>query len=551
MVIKSPYPDVPVPKEDVWSFLLGKTAADEEKEIYICGVTSRSYNVSQLRSASIQFGKGLRSQWGLKHGDTIAIFSPNSVDYPAALFGALWAGLTISLANPTYTPEELAFQLKDSGAKALVTQLPLLPKALEAARKIGLPEDRIVLLDDARDPSKKFPHFTELRDTSLLGYSRAKVDPKTHVAFLCYSSGTTGLPKGVKLTHENLLSNMTAADLIEQLCGLSSKGGFDGKGDKQLAVLPFFHVYGLNSILLNTAYNHRPVVILPAFDLERALTIIQKYRVSFLYLAPPVILALAKSPLVDKFDVSSVKWINSGAAPLTSELVDAVWNRLTIPVKQGYGLSEASPVTHTQTAFEWAKYKGSIGKLIPNMEAKIVDLEDNEVPTGKEGEIWVKGPNVFSGYLNRPELNKDVFSKCGFLKTGDIGYVDPLGNFYITDRLKELIKYKGFQVAPAELEGVLVGHSDIADACVIPVFDKQRSTEVPRAYVVVNPGIPQTEEKANELIEWLATKVAPHKRLRGGLRFIDQVPKNISGKILRRVLKEQAKQEEKAQGSKL
>lgn len=556
MVISSPHADVHIPNTDVWSLLFEKKEAgrkvDDSKEIFIDGETKRSYTYGQLREATIAFGRGLKSQWGFKKGDVLGIFSPNNIDYGAVCWGALWAGGVCSTANPTYTLKELAFQLKDSGVKGVVTQTAMLPVVLEAAKQIGLPEDRILLMGDGRDDSGKFKHFTDLVDTSrLFSHSRTKVDPQKDLSFLVYSSGTTGLPKGVMLRHSNIVANVIQSTTIEARSGLFPTGGLDGQGDKQLAVLPFFHVYGLVNILHATVHDGYQAVVLAKFELEKFCKLVQDYGITFAYIPPPIVLGLAKHPVVDKYDLSSIKWLNSGAAPLTHELINGVWERLTIPVKQGYGLSEVSPVALLQTVLEWAKYKGSVGTLIPNMTCRIVDLEGNDLPQGQEGEIWLKGPNVFPGYLNRPELAKDTFSADGWFKTGDIGYVDERGNFYVTDRLKELIKYKGFQVPPAELEGVLLGHADITDSCVIPVYDVERATEIPRAYVVVRSGIERSDEKAKEIVDWIASKVAPHKQLRGGVRFVDEVPKNASGKLLRRVLKEQAKAEDRANGPKL
>ncbi|ORY66285.1 putative phenylacetyl-CoA ligase [Pseudomassariella vexata] len=554
MVIKSPHPDLTITPVDLFTLLFERDDRPypEDKELFIDGDTGRSYNFTQLKNTSIEFGKGLKSQWGFRKGDILGIFSPNSVDYPPVVWGAIWAGGICSTANPTYTVKELAFQMLDSKAKGIVTQLPMLPVVLEAAKEIGMPEDRIILMGHERDPKGKFKHFSDIRSTSFLSLSsKASIEPSKDLAFLVYSSGTTGLPKGVMLTHTNIVSNILQTVAVEARSGLHWSGGPDGKGDKQLGILPFFHIYGLTAMVHCTVLEGFQVIVMPKFELERACQLIQKYGITFAYIPPPIILGLAKHPVVDKYDLTSLKWLNSGAAPLTQELQDSVWERLTIPTKQGYGLSETSPTTHLQTVLEWAKHKASVGKLVPNMEAKIVDLEGNELPVGQEGELWVKGPNVFQGYYNRPELADETFSKCGFFKTGDIGYVDDKGNFYITDRLKELIKYKGFQVAPAELEGILLGHGDIIDACVIPIFDNERSTEVPRACVVLKPGTARTEEKAKEIVDWLATKVAPHKQLRGGVCFVDEVPKNASGKILRRVLREQAKVEDRAKGPKL
>jgi len=285
---------------------------------------------------------------------------------------------------------------------------------------------------------------------------------------------------------------------------------------------------------------------MPKFDLEQFCRIIQDYKITFVYLVPPVVLLLSKHPIVSKYDLSSIRMMNSGAAPLTRELVDAVHQRLKVPVKQGYGLSETSPTTHTQPWEDWYSTIGSVGRLLPNLTAKYMSPEETEVPAGQTGELWIKGPNVFKGYLNNPEGTANALTEDGYFKTGDVGYQDKNGNFYITDRVKELIKYKGFQVPPAELEGLLVDHPAVDDAAVVGIYDKSQATEVPRAYVVAAQGVEKSDKTAKEIQDWLAKKVANHKRVRGGVRFVDEIPKSVSGKILRRLLKVRAQEEEES-----
>jgi 4-coumarate--CoA ligase len=290
---------------------------------------------------------------------------------------------------------------------------------------------------------------------------------------------------------------------------------------------------------------------MPKFDLESFCKHIQNYSITFAYVVPPVVLMLGKSPIVDKYDLSSLRMMNSGAAPLTRDLVDAVYKRLKIPIKQGYGLSETSPTTHTQPWEDWNKTIGSVGRLLPNQVAKYMSEDGKEVPAGQTGELWLKGPNVFLGYLNNPEGTRNAKTEDGYFKTGDVGHQDETGNFYITDRVKELIKYKGFQVPPAELEGILASHNEIDDVAVIGIYNKDQATEVPRAYVVLKKGVKADKEMEKRIVGWLAAKVASHKRLRGGVRFIDEIPKSASGKILRRLLKERAAAENKDQKAKL
>jgi 4-coumarate--CoA ligase len=286
------------------------------------------------------------------------------------------------------------------------------------------------------------------------------------------------------------------------------------------------------------------VVVLPKFELPKFCQLVQDYKITVAHVVPPIALALAKHPIVSNYNLSSLTKTMSGAAPLTKDLVDAVYSRLKIGIKQGYGLSETSPVTHMQTWDDWSKKIGSVGKLVPNMTAKYIGPDEKEVSIGETGELWVKGPNVFQGYLNNDEATKGCVTEDGYFKTGDVGFQDPDGHFYITDRVKELIKYKGFQVPPAELEGILLGNPKIADACVIGINDPAQATELPRAYIVPAPGNEPTPEFAAEIADWLSTKVANHKKLRGGVRFVKEIPKSQAGKILRRLLKEQAKAEE-------
>jgi 4-coumarate--CoA ligase len=222
---------------------------------------------------------------------------------------------------------------------------------------------------------------------------------------------------------------------------------------------------------------------MPKFEIEKFCQIIEKYKVTFIYLVPPVLLLLSKHPAISKYDLSSLRMVNSGAAPLTRDLIEAVNKRFPLPIKQGYGLSETSPTTHTQPWKDWNRTIGSVGKMLPNMTAKYIDEKGEEVPAGETGELALKGPNVFKGYLNRPELTKDCFTSDGYFLTGDIGHQDTDGNFYITDRVKELIKYKGFQVAPAELEGILVGHPQVDDVAVIGIYSEEQASELPRAYI--------------------------------------------------------------------
>jgi len=346
------------------------------------------------------------------------------------------------------------------------------------------------------------------------------INPRADLVALPYSSGTTGLPKGVMLTHYNLVANMCQMDGLD----------YFHRDDTLLCVLPLFHIYGLVVVLNMGLHLGATIVTMPRFDLEQFLGLIQKYRVTLSHIVPPIVLKLAKDPSVEKYDLSSLKMIFSGAAPLGPELSRECMQRIGCGIRQGYGMTETSPVTHSSPADPTKMKLGSIGPPAPNTECKLVDPATGaELGPNHEGEVCVRGPQNMKGYLNNPEATARTIDQNGWLHTGDIGYADEDGHFYIVDRVKELIKYKGFQVAPAELEAILLTHPAVADAAVIPCKDDEAG-EVPKAFVVV-----KTETSPAAIMDFVAARVSPHKKIRA-VEFIDQIPKSLSGKILRRVL---------------
>ncbi|EAT89380.2 hypothetical protein SNOG_02649 [Parastagonospora nodorum SN15] len=531
MPTTSPFPDVDIPNVDLWGLMFDRKDRDfsEDKVIYRAINADRKYTFADTKALATLFGEGLRNLWDWQKDEVLALYAPNDIDIAPVIYGAFFAGGIVTPANPGYSADELAYQLENSGAHALVTTKQFLETALKAAQKVGIPNDRVILLGIEKDETHSVKHWSNIRKTSgALRYRRRRAKPED-LAFLAYSSGTTGLPKGVMLTHRNIVADLL---LVQNAVG----NWYSSANDKFLGVLPFFHIYGLTGLVQQTLHRGIEMLVMPAFDMETFLKTIQEHRITFIYVAPPVIVRLARDKMVDKYDLSSVKMITSGAAPLTKELVDAVHKRLNIKINQAryeaFFTFLCILLTH-------------LGKMFPNMTAKYISAEGKELGPGEVGELWLSGPNIFKGYWKNETATKDSLTSDGFFKTGDIGFQDKEHNFYITDRVKELIKYKGFQVPPAELEGKLMENELVDDVAVIGVNDEHQHTEVPRAYIVAaqdkraNVG----EAEALAIVDWMNKKVASHKRLRGGIVFIDEIPKSASGKILRRLLKERVKQD--------
>jgi acyl-CoA synthetase (AMP-forming)/AMP-acid ligase II len=355
---------------------------------------------------------------------------------------------------------------------------------------------------------------------------RVAIDPKKDLVALPYSSGTTGLPKGVMLSHYNLVAELCMADGRPDLV-------FPSEHDTLLAFLPYFHIYGIVMFLSYGLRHGATIVNMPRFDLEQFLEQVQRYGVSYLHLVPPIVIALSKHPIVNKYDLSKAKWALSAAAPLGGPAADAFTRRLGTQLIQAYGMTEVSGATHVGSCLPDHIKPTSGGTLLPNAECLVVDTTTGDAAArGEQGEIWVRGPLVMQGYLGRPDATAATIDAEGWLHTGDVGYVDEDGDVFIVDRVKELIKYKGLQVAPAELEAILLGHPSVADAAVIPSPDEEAG-EVPKAFVVL-----KTPTPPEEIMAFVAGRVAPHKKIRL-LETIDAIPKSATGKILRRVLIEQ------------
>jgi acyl-CoA synthetase (AMP-forming)/AMP-acid ligase II len=517
MIIKGPYQDVPIPETALTPFVMHRARELGDKPALIDGPTGRKVSYSELAD-SIAIAAHNLAQRGFKKGDVFGILSPNCPEYAVAFHAVATLGGIVTPINPLYTKHEIAHQLKDSGARFLATVPGCAEKAVEAVQH-GLIEEVFVF--------GTTPGATPF-DSLLVDNGRAEqveIDPRKDLIALPYSSGTTGLPKGVMLTHHNLVANICQ---MEGLC-------YFYETDTLICVLPLFHIYGLVVVLNMGLYSGSTIVLMPRFDLESFLQAVQDYEVTLAHLVPPIVLALSKHPIVDNYRLPNLKTIFSGAAPLGEDLTRACMDRLGITVRQGYGMTETSPVTHSSPAPPLDIKFGSVGVPAPNTECKIIDLETGApLGPGEKGEVCVRGPQVMIGYLNNPEATALTIDAEGWLHTGDIGYVDEDGHFFIVDRAKELIKYKGLQVAPAELEAVLLAHPSVADAAVIPYPDDEAG-EVPKGIIVLKEPI-----EPQALLEFVAERVAPHKRIRH-LEFVDKIPKSPSGKILRRVLVEMEK----------
>ncbi len=516
MVVRSPYPDVEIPEVSLFDFLFTDFGDRSDAAAFIDGSSGTAVTFGDLKDLVLRIAAGLAER-GVGAGDVVGIFAPNSPHWVAVFHGILRANAAVTTVNSLYSAGEVAHQLIDSGAGLLFTISPFLDRATAAMREAGRSEDSIIVLDGAEG-------FTSLRDlVAGAGEPPANQALPADTAVLPYSSGTTGRAKGVILTHRNLVANLCQCQPVFQIESSS----------RILAVLPFFHIYGMTVMMNNGLHRRATVVTMPKFDLTEFLRVISEHQVSTVYIAPPIAVALAKHPAVDRFDISCVETVLSGAAPLDAELGHAVAKRLGCEVRQGYGMTELSPVSHAIPRDKPDMDLNSVGVALPNTVCKLVDPETGEeVGPGGRGELWVAGPNVMSGYLNNPEATAITLDDEGFLHTGDVAEVTEEGVFSIVDRVKELIKYKGYQVPPAELEALLLTHDGIADVAVIGVRDAD-GEEVPKAFVVRQSGV---ELSAEDVMAFVAMRIAPHKKVRV-VEFIEQIPKSASGKILRKDLR--------------
>ncbi|GMH17809.1 hypothetical protein Nepgr_019650 [Nepenthes gracilis] len=524
-VFRSKLPDIYIPNHlPLHQYCFENISEFSSRPCVINGSTGEIFTYADVEITARKVAGGLH-KLGVKKGDVIMLLLQNCPEFVFGFLGASFLGAVSTTANPLCTPAEIEKQARASIARIIVTQSAF----SEKVRKYGEENDVKIMVIDSPVPEGCL-HFSELTQADENGMPEVEIHPDDVVA-LPYSSGTTGLPKGVMLTHKSLVTSVA-----QQVDGENPNLYFHSD-DVILCVLPLFHIYSLNSVLLCALRVGAAILIMQKFEINRLLELVQNHKVTILPVVPPIVLAIAKSPGIDMYDLSSIRTAMSGAAPLGKELEDTVRSKLPKAVLgQGYGMTEAGPVLAMCLAF--AKdptdvKSGSCGTVVRNAELRIVDPDTGaSLPRNQPGEICIRGSQIMKGYLNDPEATKNTIDRDGWLHTGDIGYVDNDDEIFIVDRLKELIKYKGFQVAPAELEGMLINHPSISDAAVVAQKD-EAAGEVPVAFVVRSNGSQISEE---EIKQYISKQVVFYKRI-SKIFFVDSIPKLPSGKILRKELR--------------
>ncbi|MFC5996675.1 AMP-binding protein [Pseudonocardia hispaniensis] len=500
----------PIPEVDLTTFLLAGSAAHGERPAFLDGRTGRAVRYAELAPAVDRVAAGLAAR-GFGKGDVLAVLAPNGPEWPLALLGALRAGGVVTGVNPLWTTGEIAAQLADSGARFVLTVPPFLDRARQAAG-----DAQIVLAGG--EAAGTVPFAALLVETAPR--PPVAISP-ADIALLPYSSGTTGPPKGVRLTHRNIVANV--------LQGMT--GAAPTPRDVVLAVLPYFHVAGSFSGIFLALRGGATAVTQLRFDLEECLALVQEHRATILPVAPPIVLALARHPVVDRYDLSSLELVVSGSAPLSAAVQQECADRLGRRVVQAYGMTESSTLIAMGGRDPAVPHAaGSVGEPVPGTEIRLVDPH-----TGAEaaeiGELWVRGPQVMAGYLHNPAATAEMLDGEGWLRTGDLVSLSRTGEIVVLDRVKDLIKVSGFQVAPAELEAVLMTHPAVADAAVLGRLDPERG-EVPVAFVV-----PRGELDPDAVLAFVAERVAGYKRI-AEVRIVDAIPRSPAGKIVRRVLRD-------------
>ncbi|VVA98899.1 unnamed protein product [Arabis nemorensis] len=527
VIFRSKLPDIYIPNHlPLHDYIFENISEFSDKPCLINGPTGEVYSYADVQATSRKIAAGLRNLGVNKH-DVVMLLLPNSPEFVLTFFAASFLGAITTAANPFFTTAEITKQAKASTAKIIVTQ------SQYAGKVNNLQNDGVSII--CTDDSSSIPEgclcFSELTQSGEeIEENATEISPDDVVA-LPYSSGTTGLPKGVMLTHKGLVTSVS-----QQVDGENPNLYFH-REDVILCVLPMFHIYALNSIMLCSLRVGATILIMPKFEISLLLEQIQRCKVTVAMVVPPIVLAMVKSPETEKYDLSSVRVIKSGAAPLGKELEDAVSAKFpNAKLGQGYGMTEAGPVLTMSLGFAKEPFpvkSGACGTVVRNAEMKIVDPDTGDsLPRNKPGEICIRGHQIMKGYLNDPEATAATIDKDGWLHSGDVGLVDEDDELFIVDRLKEIIKYKGFQVAPAELESLLISHSDINDVAVVGMKEEGVG-EVPVAFVVRSKDSNISED---EIKQFVSKQVVFYKRI-NKVFFTDSIPKAPSGKILRKDLR--------------
>ena len=503
------YPDIPI-------FQVLKTTAtlDPEK---LTILYPKKMTIKEIDTLSDKLATAL-ADLGAKKGNTIALYMWNSPEFIIAFFGALKTGATVTALNPSVKEKDAQYQLDDSESIMVIVdeeQYPVIKSIQEKLPRLK----NVIVVGEKRHLGTHL--FKELIEKYPPNPPKVKINSKKDLAVLQYTAGTTGLPKGCMLTHYNIVSNMFQLALNHGLEGT--------RDDIALAHLPFYHIYGMTTLICASVCFGLSLVIQKRFDLEKFLELIQKFKVTAAGTVMPVLTLLTQFPdFLKQYDLSSLRYISSGATPMVPETARKFKKLTGVTVTQGYGLSETSPVTHTNPLSQ-IKIE-SVGPPIPDTLQKIVDIETGtkELPPGEVGEIIIRGPQVMIGYWKRPKETAEVL-RNGWFYTGDLGKIDEDGYLYIVDRKKETIKYMGFTIGPAELEAVLLEHSAVGDCAVVGKPDPVAG-EIPKAYVSLRGGTKATEE---ELIKFVEERVAGYKKIKE-VEFVDMIPRSLAGKVLRR-----------------
>ncbi|XP_028752923.1 4-coumarate--CoA ligase-like 1 [Neltuma alba] len=523
-IFRSPHSGVVTVPDNVTlpEFVLQNSELYADKVAFVEAGSGKAITHGQVKRDTERFAKALRSL-GLRKGHVVIAVLPNVAEYAIVALGIMAAGGVFSGANPAAHASEIKKQAQSADAKLIVAN----GLNYEKVKAVGLP---VIVLDD--EPIEDAMNWKKLLDAADRAGQTVPKEPISQID-LCampFSSGTTGLSKGVMLTHRNLVANLcsTLFGVEPEMVGQVTS----------LGLLPFFHIYGIAGICCATLRNKGTVVVMGRFELRTFLNALIAHEVNFAPIVPPIILNLVKNPVVDEFDLSKLKLqaVLTAAAPLAPEVLTAFENKFPgVLVQQAYGLTEHSCITLTHAHKGLANSKrNSVGFILPNLEVKFIDPDTGKsLPRNTSGELCVRSQAVMQGYYKQVEETAQTIDKNGWLHTGDIGFIDDDDNVFIVDRIKELIKYKGFQVAPAELEAILLSHSSVEDAAVVPIADEEAG-EIPGASVVMCAGAKESEE---DMIKYVASNVASYKKVRV-LHFVDAIPKSPSGKIMRRLVRD-------------